>query len=176
MMPNRITKPESFRSELIVDRPAPAPILIGPRGRAQAYASQGVSVMPVKGHSWHTTSMVAIPHDGVQYCIDDRDIITLTGDATKMKQLLNQRNLIVERHHTKVKEIYGYCEGLNLGPIWALCAGRTQCQVFFGCKDGYLGVLCLNEELHTLVINYKRNNKYFPAGFCVEGVRLRRYK
>ncbi|MBI6727283.1 hypothetical protein YA0089_27085 [Pseudomonas viridiflava] len=174
MLLNSITETEFFDPALIADTPKRPQNYR--KGRALAYASHGVPITQAEGHSWHTSSMVAIPYDGVQYCIDDSDVLMMTGNPDKMLKLLNQRALTIERHHITVKEIFHYCEGLEVGPIWALCAGQTQCQVFFGCRDGYLGVLCLNEWSHTLVINYRRNNKYFPDSFNVENVRLRRYK
>ena len=61
--------------------------------------------------------MVAIPYDGVQYCIDDSDVIMKTGNPDKMLKLLNQRALTIERHHITVKEIYHYCEGLEVDSL-----------------------------------------------------------
>lgn len=146
------------------------------------YASEGFEVtLPVKGNNDKTSVAVAYWHDGVQYMMDTHGKLYVEHTTSHLK-------LIIERHHSVVKEIYDYCVGLNVGDIWAMSGGGCQLQVFFGNTTGYLGTLYLDmddspmgksyggrrrkKEDWTFQVNRNKNDPLFTP-MQIKGVKVR---
>jgi len=147
---------------------------------AEHFKKHGLTVTPTPGASRSDKCKVTIMTDGVPYCLDPHDMYGEFDPEDIEHDVLHYR-LTYERHHEKVKAVYDHClsrEGL--GPVWAMCGGGMQLQVFFGNEaSGYLAILYLDlEELEhqarmgdymaavgnatfTLVVNGKANNKHF---------------
>lgn len=156
-----------------------------------AYAKHGLIVERPKGGSWHSKTMMAAPHDGVQYCVDNHGHHLKAGREDSILHGIWHREQLIKRHHAMIKTIYEYCVALEVGDIWVLCSGGAQLQAFFGNKTGYLAILYLdmedenervdddylkavgNQKL-TLQVNWKHNNPLFVGKFKMPGVKLRK--
>ncbi len=103
------------------------------------YAAQGFQVTELKGKCSFDKTAFAYWHDDVQYAMDSHGKTDVTHSTDHLK-------LILERHHSIVKQVYDYCIGLGVGDIWALTGGGCQLQVFFGNNTGYLAILYLDMD------------------------------
>ncbi|GBG14840.1 TonB-dependent receptor [Novimethylophilus kurashikiensis] len=140
------------------------------------YAAHGLTVTALtEGSPWfnHRGTMVVAEHDGVQYVMDCH------GDLRNVEENVIHRKLIIERHHTIVKQMYEFCTSLNVGGIWVLCGGGTQLQAFFGNDTGYLGVLYLSmvttqprRGRFTFNVNFSKNDQYFDGKPNLPGIRI----
>lgn len=101
------------------------------------YAGEGLAVTKAKGSRDQT--MMAHMHDGVQYTMDDYGKLDVSRSAGHLK-------MIIDRHHSVVKQVYDYCVALDVGDIWAMSGGGCQLQVFFGNRTGYLAILYLDMD------------------------------
>ena len=142
-----------------------------------SYEDFGVKAEPLKGSSWHTPTMVAINHDGVQYGLDDNGKYFLDNDKTKIENNIYQFQLISQHYHQRVKEVYDYLKTKTNDDIWAMVSSG---QVFFGHKDGYIAILYfdsgdyvklgvhddkkalkISTKKYTLAVQFSKNNHYF---------------
>jgi hypothetical protein len=142
-----------------------------------SYEDFGIKAEPLKGSSWHTPTMIAVNHDGVQYGLDDRGKYFLDNDKHPIEQAINQFQLISTHYHQRVKEVYDYLKTKTPDDIWAMVSGG---QVFFGNKDGYIAILYfdsgdyvtlgvqddkkalkISTKKYTLAVQFSKNNHYF---------------
>lgn len=105
-----------------------------------AYRAAGLEPTVPKGNSRWGTYMVCVEHDAVPYCMDHH------GELRNVEHVVLHRKLAIERHHEMVKKVYEYCSARCDTPVWAMCGGGSQVQVFFGTVTGYLGILYLTLE------------------------------
>lgn len=136
----------------------------------EAFKKKNLDITEVKGNSRHGEHMVAIWHDGVQYAIDYHGHTDKKGNPDIDHGVKHLKIMIQsETYHQKIKKIYDYLMALNIGDIWVMSGGGMQVQAFFGNKNGYVAILYLEMENvkkpkdkeHTLVVNGKKNEKYF---------------
>ncbi|MEG0869646.1 MAG: hypothetical protein RSG77_21775 [Hafnia sp.] len=157
--------------------------------RIAMYAQYGVEVTVPKGRSWHSKSLMCAEHDGVPYCMDEHSHFFEDDSDRELRHSILHRKLMIERHHEKIKAIYEYCVGLDVGDIWVMAGGGAQLQAFFGNSTGYLAILyldmedlneCVNSDYlkaigntkYTLKVNFSKNNKYFLGKFKMPGITL----
>jgi hypothetical protein len=114
-----------------------------------ACAKLGLEVTPPQGSSWHSQHMVCAAHDGVPYCLALNDYRGKL-DESKVASSMKRREDIIRLHHQEVKAVYEHFTRLD-EPVWAMCGGGLNRQVFFGNKEGYLAILYLTNE----------NNEFF---------------
>lgn len=145
-----------------------------------SYEDYGIKAEPLKGGNWHTKTMVAIHHDGVQYSVDDGGLYFLDNDKQRIEHSLYHYQLLSTHYHERVKEVYDYLKTKMTDDIWAMSGGGSQLQVFFGNKDGYIGILYFDDDQYvkvgvenakkaaiiankkyTLVVQSAANNHYF---------------
>jgi len=143
---------------------------------AAAYKKNGLSVRTPNGQCWHSKTMVAAPHDNVQYCIDTHE----NNEDQAIRKGIRYRKMIIDRYHWRIKQIYDYLVSLNIGDIWVMVGGGCQMQVFFGYSEGYLAILSLDldngvdtvskilaevlkTKNFTLEVQYTCNNQYFET-------------
>lgn len=152
------------------------------------FKKHDLDIVEVKGNSRFGKHMHAIWHDGVQYSIDyhgnmdKNDNPDIEHSVKHLKIMLNS-----EVYHQKIKKIYDYLMGLNIGDIWVMSGGGCQIQAFFGNKNGYVAILYLDmdnikkpkQSNHTLQVNFAQNDKYFNgvvSKFEQEFVEMRTHK
>lgn len=123
----------------------PYPYQVSFEAAAALYAKHGLSVTPPLGNNHWGKSMVCAEHDGVPYCMNTHNSHGKL-DPSKVAHVVEHRKQTIERHHDVVKAVYQYCMSQGFGPVWAMCGGGAQLQVFFGCKDGYVAILYLSLE------------------------------
>lgn len=158
--------------------------------RIALYAQHGLAVTVPKGRCSFSRSLMCAEHDGVPYCVDEHDhSFEEEGRIDSLLHCIKHRELIIERHHDKIKQIYDYCVGLDVGDIWVMSGGGSQLQAFFGNNTGYLAILYLDmeditEEVNseymaaignttlTLKVNWVRNNALFVNRFDIPGIEL----
>lgn len=148
---------------------------------AKLFANEGLSVTQTKGRTRHFKHMVTAEHDGVPYSLAIAD--GRGGyDPKKVAREVFHYRLTLERHHEHVKSVYEFlAKKEELGDIWVMVGGGSQLQVFFGNKNGYLGILYLTLEnlkeqdrltangylasvgntSFTLVVQFEKNNDIF---------------
>ena len=148
-----------------------------------SYEDFGITAEPLKGSCWHTPTMVAINHDGVQYGVDDKGKYFLDNDKKTIENNIHQFQLISTHYHQRVKEVYDYLKTKTNDDVWAMVSGSGQPQVFFGHKDGYIAILYfepdnyvklgvddskkaekISTKKYTLAIQFAKNNHYFDKG------------
>ncbi|MNR71343.1 hypothetical protein D3C71_19580 [compost metagenome] len=154
----------------------------------QLHEACGLEVTPPQGASAWCAQMACATHDAVPYCMSSTDGAGGV-DPNRVPRGIHRRQLIIERHHSMVKPVYDYCMQQGLGPVWAMCGGGAQLQVFFGNAQGYIAILYLSleagecdpeylkavgNETFSLVVQGAQKDKFFE-GFDVPGVRLRTY-
>jgi hypothetical protein len=115
------------------------------------YAAQGFKVTELKGKCSFDETAFAYWYDGVQYAMDSHGKEDVTHSTNHLK-------LILERHHSVVKQVYDYCVALNVGDIWALTGGGCQLQVFFGNSTGYLAILYLDMDSSPMGQSYSADS------------------
>jgi hypothetical protein len=150
----------------------------------EAYREYGLEVTAPKGNCWFGKTMVCTEHDGVPYCMDGHS----NGDYAHG---VRHRQLIIERHHERIKSVYEYCKALGVGDIWVLSGGGGQLQAFFGNNTGYLAILYLDMEnlaeqdeledyldacgntTFELHVNFTKNDPLFEGKFNIPGITMR---
>jgi hypothetical protein len=158
--------------------------------RIALYAQHGLAVSVPEGRCSFSRSLMCAEHDGVPYCVDEHDhSFEEEGRIDSLLHGIKHRELIIERHHDKIKQVYDYCVNLDVGDIWILCGGGSQLQAFFGNHTGYLAILYLDMEdinervnseymkvigntSYTLSVNWPRNNPLFVNRFEIPGIEL----
>lgn len=163
------------------------------------YKEYGLDIQETKGNCWHGKTMFTAEYDGVPYAMDDHGHYEKEGNDRSLKHGIFHREIMIERYHALIKQVYEYCVSLNVGDIWVMCGGGVQVQAFFGNKTGYLGVLYLGMEnkeeekseyikavagMFTFSVNFAKNNKYFiptvkdfvgvENGLVVEGIKVQK--
>lgn len=151
---------------------------------AALYAQRGLEVTPPEGNNHWGKHMVCAAHDGVPYCLNTNDCQGQL-DPSKVDGAIKRRQQTIERHHDHVKAVYDYCLAQGFGPVWAMCGGGSQLQVFFGHKEGYIAILYLtlkhepyeatDEEdsaAHVLQVQSGKYDEKFSA-MTVPGVQAR---
>ena len=114
--------------------------------RIEMYRQFGLEVEIPKGRCGFSENLMCAPYDGVPYCIDDHGQFFKNGNDYSLKRGIRHRQMMIERHHDKIKAVYEHCTTLDRGDIWVLSGGGLQLQVFFGCTNGYLAILSLSME------------------------------
>lgn len=114
--------------------------------RIALYRQYGLEVQTPKGRSGFSENMMCAPHDGVPYCVDDHGHFFKDGHDVGLRRGIRHREMMIERHHDKIKAIYEHCTTLDQGDIWVLSGGGMELQAFFGCRKGYLAILSLSME------------------------------
>lgn len=163
------------------------------------YKEYGLDVQETKGNTWHGKTMYTAEYDGVPYAVDDHGHYENEGSDRSLRHAIKHRELIIERYHPLIKQVYEYCVALGIGDIWVMCGGGAQLQAFFGNKSGYIGILYLGMEdkkdeeneyvkatagMYTFSVNFSKNNKYFIStakdfcgvgnGLILEGVKVQK--
>lgn len=142
-----------------------------------SYEDFGIQADPLKGSCWHTPTMVAINHDGVQYGLDDKGVYFLDNDKKRIEQNIHEFKLISSHYHQRVKEVYDFLKLKTADDVWVMVSGG---HVFFGHKDGYIAILYfdsgdyvklgvhddkkalkINTKKYTLAVQFSKNNHYF---------------
>jgi len=156
------------------------PIVPSIKAIIRSYSQLGIIAEPLKGSCWHTSTMVAVNHDGVQYSIDDRGEYFKTNNKEKVEHSLHHLELLRTHYHERVKEVYDYLKTKTDDDIWVMAGGGSQLQAFFGNKDGYIAILYLDMDTYikvgdtnatkarmiktkdyTLSVQFEHNNHYF---------------
>lgn len=119
-------------------------------------------------------------HDGVRYHLSlMKNSESRTKD--KAKQEADEHKEMIKYYHTLVKEVYEKIKQFpDIGDVWAMEGGGMQHQVFFGNKNGYLGILGLDmknlkkqpvNKSYTLQVQSVKNDKVFKK-FNVKNVKI----
>jgi hypothetical protein len=156
--------------------------------RIEMYSNYGLEVTVPKGRCGFSENLMCAAHDGVPYCVDDHGHFFKEQDDSSIKHSILHRELMIERHHDKIKQVYEYCTTLDRGDIWVLCGGGVQLEAFFGCRNGYLATLSLSLEkdpfntpkqkesvtkkVSRLQPNFEHNEPLFK-GLKIDGVKVR---
>lgn len=111
-----------------------------------AYSDFGIVAEPVKGGAWHTQSMVAVYHGGIQYGLDDRGRYADENDKNSIEHAIKHFKLLSTHYQDRVKTIHNHLVTKTTDPIWVLAGGGYQLQASFGNKDGYIATLCLDVD------------------------------
>ena len=109
-----------------------------------AYSDFGIIAEPVKGGAWHTQSMVAVNHDGIQYGLDDRGRYALDNDKNSIEHAIMHFKLMSSHYHNRIKAIHDHLMTKTSDPIWVLAGGGYQMQASFGNKNGFIASLGLD--------------------------------
>lgn len=109
-----------------------------------AYSDFGIVAEPIKGSAWHTQSMVAVNHDGIQYGLDDRGRYAADNDKNSIEHSIKHFKLMSTHYHNRIKAIHNYLMTKTSDPIWVLAGGGYQMQASFGNKNGYIATLALD--------------------------------
>jgi hypothetical protein len=132
-----------------------------------AYSDFGIVAEPVKGGAWHTQSMVAVYHGGIQYGLDDRGRYAAEKDKNSIEHAIKHFKLMSTHYHNRIKTIHNHLVSKSNEPIWVLAGGGYQIQASFGNKNGYIATLDLdiNSFVKVGVENLQRaktisNKKY----------------
>lgn len=155
--------------------------------RVEMYRKFGLEVTIPKGRCGFSENLMCAPYDGVPYCIDDHGNFFKNCDDRSILKGIRHREMMIERHHEQIKQVYEHCTSLDRGDIWVLCGGGAQMQAFFGCSNGYLAILYLSlegapsstpEELRalskkslTLQPQFEHNEPLFK-GLKIPGVKV----
>lgn len=142
-----------------------------------SYQDFGIQAEPLEGSCWHTATMVAINHDGVQYGLDDKGVYFLDNNKQRIEEDIHQFKLISSHYHERVKEVYDFLKIKTADDVWAMVSVG---QVFFGHKDGYIAILYFDSDdyvklgandekkalkistkKYTLAVQFDKNNHYF---------------
>lgn len=142
-----------------------------------SYEDFDIKAEPLKGSCWHTPTMVAINHNGVQYGVDENGKYFLDNDKKSIENSIHQFKLISTHYHHRVKEVYDFLKTKTTDDIWAMVSSG---QVFFGQKDGYIAILYfesgdyvklgvedtkkaekISTRKYTLAVQLPKNNHYF---------------
>lgn len=145
-----------------------------------SYADFGITTEPLKGGCWHSSTMVAVNHDGVQYALDDKGSYFADNDKKTITMIINNYQLMSGHYHNRIKEVYDHLKTKTTDDIWVMVSGASSLQAFFGNKDGYLAILYLdkadyikidskdqtkidhiNTVRYTLNVQFSHNNHYF---------------
>ena len=110
----------------------------------ESYLDFGLHVEPIKGSAWHTQSMVAVNHDGIQYGLDDRGRYALDNDKNSIEHAIMHFKLMSSHYHNRIKAIHDHIMTKTSEPIWVLAGGGYQMQASFGNKNGYIATLALD--------------------------------
>lgn len=110
----------------------------------ESYLDFGLHVEPIKGSAWHTQSMVAVNHDGIQYGLDDRGRYALEKDKNSIEHAIMHFKLMSSHYHNRIKAIHDHLMTKTSDPIWVLAGGGYQIQASFGNKNGYIATLDLD--------------------------------
>ena len=111
-----------------------------------SYLDFGMNVEIVKGTAWHTESMVAINHDGIQYGLDDHGRYVLEKDKNSIEHSIKHFKLMSSHYHNRIKTIHNYLVTKTSDPIWVLAGGGYQMQASFGNKNGFIATLELDSN------------------------------
>lgn len=114
--------------------------------RIAMYAKFGLKVGIPHGRAWHCKTMMVASYDGIPYCMDEHNKFIESGDTSGIRHSILHRELIIERHHEKIKYIHQHLTEKTSGDVWVLAGGGAQLQAFFGCSQGYIGILYLDME------------------------------
>lgn len=114
--------------------------------RIGMYRQFGLETSVPKGRCGFSDDLMCAPYDGVPYCVDDHGHYFKSEYHSSIQRGIVHREMMIERHHEKIKQVYEHCTTLEKGEIWVLCGGGSQLQAFFGCSDGYLAILYLSHE------------------------------
>lgn len=109
-----------------------------------SYSDFGIIAEPVKGSAWHTQSMVAVNHDGIQYGLDDRGRYAAEKDKNSIEHAIKHFKLMSTHYHNRIKTIHNHLVSKSNEPIWVLAGGGYQIQASFGNKNGYIATLDLD--------------------------------
>lgn len=145
-----------------------------------SYKKFGITAEPVKGSCWHTSTMVAVNHDGVQYSVDDHGEYFKTNRKENIEHSIKHLELLRTHYHERIKEVYDYLKTKTDDDIWVMAGGGSQLQAFFGNKDGYIAILYFDMDTYiklgdknvtkarmiktkdyTLSVQSEQNNRYF---------------
>lgn len=116
-----------------------------------AYFDFGIVAEPIKGSAWHTVSMVAVNHDGIQYGLDDRGRYALEKDKNSIEHAIKHFKLLSSHYHNRIKTVYDHIKSQTSDQIWVLAGGGMQLQASFGNKDGYIATLFLDIDSYVKV-------------------------
>lgn len=109
------------------------------------YLRLGIIPRIVRGNDKDGEYMYSIYHDDVQYCIDDCGDYELDNDMDCILESLHARELIIERNHEVVKEIYDFLSTeLSTTDIWVRVGTGMQLNVSFGTYYGEIAVLLMD--------------------------------
>lgn len=144
------------------------------------FEAEGIEVTrTLGGTSSGDRDIVHTKHDGVRYQLYLMKEDSERRKAAAKREAGDHKNAI-ERYHHIVKPVYEHLKSQkNLGHVWAMEGGGMQCQIFFGNKDGYLGILYLDMKSakglangnYRLNVQWRNNNECF-AGMKVEQVKV----
>jgi len=145
-----------------------------------SYADFDIVAEPLKGGCWHSSTMVAVNHDGVQYALDDRGTYFSDNDKKTITDVIHHYRLMNTHYHIRIKEVYDYLKIKTSDDIWVMVSASSSLQAFFGNKEGYLAIMYFdkadyiavdsNDEIkinrintvkYTLNVQFEHNNHYF---------------
>lgn len=133
----------------------------------ESYLDFGLNVELIKGSAWHTESMVAVNHDGIQYGLDDHGRYVLEKDKNSIEHSIKHFKLLSSHYHNRIKAIHDHLMTKISDPIWVLAGGGYQIQASFGNKNGFIATLelDLNSFVKVGVENEQRkktiSNKHY---------------
>ena len=108
------------------------------------YLRKGITLRPVRGNHQYGDFMFSFYHDNVQYTLDDSgDYEEGGGDDEYMDMLISSLAMIIERHHSTVKNVYNYIQKAYNSDVWVRAESGEQLRVTFGNEDGFICSLCL---------------------------------
>lgn len=108
------------------------------------YLRMGIIPRTVRGNWKDGDYMYSLYHDDVQYSIDDMGDYEIDSDVSYILECIDTRNLIIERHHKIISEIY-FCAKEKLDTdIWVRVGSGQQLNCTFGCSDGEFAHLMMD--------------------------------
>lgn len=143
--------------KLIIEQDPP-PADDADEDRIKMWARYGLAVSVPEGRSSRARSMMLAEHDGVPYCVNDYSHFNCGQGDFQIIRSIQHRQMMIDCYHNKIKAVYEYCTSLNLGHIWVLCSGGLQVQAFFGCSEGYLGIMYFDLETRPYETQEQREN------------------
>ena len=134
------------------------------------YLRLGITPRPVRGNWIDGDYMYSIYHDDVQYTIDDLGDYEIDGDVSLILECLEAHEMIIERHHTLVKEIYELIKDHLQKDIWVCVGMGMQLHCTFGDNKGAFSHLMLdfiNPEKFQQAVDKLKNliGEEFAADF-----------
>ena len=100
------------------------------------YLRLGIIPRTVRGNWKGGLLMYSFYHDDVQYTIDDDGDYEYDKNIDYIMQCLEARDLIIERNHGVVREIYEYLKKELSTDIWVRVGAGRQLNCTFGDSNG----------------------------------------